>query len=372
MLPTPPAPLSTPLHSVCSEAGAKFTPFSGWLMPVQFAGIRQEHEAVRTAAGLFDISHMGKFVLQGKEAIAQLQTLVPSNLDRLTPGQAQYTVLLDETGGILDDLIIYDCGRDPSGDQRVVLIVNAGTCDADRAWIKSHLDLETVTLTDLTHSHVLIAIQGPQAAAQLQPLITADLSEIPTFGHRETTLFGQPAFVARTGYTGEDGFEVMVEPPVGKLLWLSLCEAGVSPCGLGARDTLRLEAAMALYGSDIDRTTSPLEAGLTWVVHRDKSVDYIGRSAIEAQQREGIPRRLVGLQMQGRHIARHGYPVIVDGVTVGAITSGAPSQTLGYPIALAYVPLELAKLGTVVDVEIRGKTHPAIVVKKPFYRRSET
>ncbi len=339
-------------------------------MPVQFAGIRQEHEAVRTDAGLFDISHMGKFVIQGKDAIAQLQALVPSDLDRLTPGRAQYTVLLDETGGILDDLIVYDCGRDPSGDRRVVLIVNAGTCDADRAWIESHLDQNTVTLTDLTQSHVLIAIQGPNAAAQLQPLIAADLSDIPAFGHCETSLSGQPAFVARTGYTGEDGFEVMVEPHVGKLLWQSLCEAGVMPCGLGARDTLRLEAAMALYGSDIDRTTSPLEAGLKWVVHDDKRVDYIGRSAIETLQTQGITRRLVGLQMQGRHIARHGYPVIVDGDRVGEITSGAPSQTLGYPIALAYIPLEFAKLGTVVEVEIRGKTHPAIVVKKPFYRRS--
>jgi aminomethyltransferase len=369
MSPTSHDPLPTPLHSVCREVGAKFTPFSGWLMPVQFSGIRQEHEAVRTAAGLFDISHMGKFVIRGHDAIAQLQKLVPSDLDRLTPGRAQYTVLLDETGGILDDLIIYDCGQDPSGDRRVVLIVNAGTCDADRAWIESQLDAATVTLTDLTQSHVLIAIQGPHAAAQLQPLITADLSDIPAFGHCETTLAGQPAFVARTGYTGEDGFEVMVEPHVGKWLWVSLCEAGVVPCGLGARDTLRLEAAMALYGHEIDRTTSPLEAGLGWVIH-PKTVDYIGRSAIEAQRLQGLRRRLVGLQMQGRHIARQGYPVIVAGDRVGEITSGAPSQTLGYPIALAYVPLEFASLGTALDVEIRGKTYPAIVVKKPFYRRS--
>jgi aminomethyltransferase len=342
-------------------------------MPVQFSGIRPEHEAVRTNAGLFDISHMGKFVIQGKDAIAQLQNFVPSDLDRLTPGRAQYTVLLDETGGILDDLIVYDCGRDPSGDQRVVLIVNAGTCEADRVWIESHLnqqDQPTITLTDLTHSHVLIAIQGPKAVAQLQPFVTADLSDIPAFGHCETTLSGQPAFVARTGYTGEDGFEVMVEPHVGKLLWQSLCEAGVVPCGLGARDTLRLEAAMALYGSDIDRTTSPLEAGLTWVVHSEKPGDYIGRSAIETLQAQGVTRRLVGLQMQGRHIARHGYPVVVNGDRVGEVTSGAPSQTLGYPIALAYLPTQFATVGTAVEVEIRGKTHPAIVVKKPFYRRS--
>jgi aminomethyltransferase len=338
-------------------------------MPVQFSGIRPEHEAVRTAAGLFDISHMGKFVLRGKTAIAQLQTLVPSDLDRLTPGRAQYTVLLDETGGILDDLIVYDCGHDPSGDQRVVIIVNAGTCDTDRAWIESHLDEKTVTLTDLTRSHVLLAIQGPKAAAQLQPLITADLRDLPAFGHCETTLSGQPAFVARTGYTGEDGFEVMVEPHVGKLLWMSLCEAGAVPCGLGARDTLRLEAAMALYGHEIDRTTSPLEAGLGWIIH-PKPTDYIGRSAIETQRIQGLRRRLVGLQMQGRHIARQGYPVIRNGDRVGEITSGAPSQTLGYPIALAYVPLEYATLGTELEVEIRGKNYPAIVVKKPFYRRS--
>jgi len=367
----PPTP--TPLHSLCVTAGAKFTPFFGWLMPVQFSGICPEHEAVRTQAGLFDVSHRGKFVIQGKDAIAQLQTLVPSDLDRLTPGQAQYTVLLDETGGILDDLIIYDCGRDPSGDRRVVLIVNAATGEADRAWIEAHLNPDgqpTVRLTDLTRSHVLIAIQGPNAADQLQPLITADLSDIPAFGHCETTVLGQPAFVARTGYTGEDGFEVMVEPPTGQWLWQSLCEAGVTPCGLGARETLRLEAAMALYGCEIDRTTSPLEAGLSSVVHSDKKVDYIGRSAIERLRTDGVTRRLVGLRMQGRHIAHHSDPVVVNGDRVGEITSGAPSPTLGYAIALAYVPIEFATVGTALEVEICGQTHPAIVVKKPFYRRS--
>ncbi|MGD1903866.1 MAG: glycine cleavage system aminomethyltransferase GcvT [Geitlerinemataceae cyanobacterium] len=364
-----PTPKQTPLHSLCAEVGAKFTPFSGWLMPVQFTGIRAEHEAVRTAAGMFDISHMGKFTITGKGAIAQLQKLVPSDLDRLTPGRAQYTVLLDEHGGIIDDLIVYDCGSDPGGDRCVVAIVNAGTCAGDRAWIESHLDSD-VTLADLTDSHALIAVQGPNAAAAVQTLTLADLSEISAFGHCETTISGQAAFVARTGYTGEDGFEIMVEAHIGKLLWQTLLEAGVTPCGLGARDTLRLEAAMALYGSDIDRDTTPLEAGLKWVVHSDKQADYIGRSALEAQQEKGVDRRLVGLQMQGRHIARHGYPVLADGDRVGVVTSGAPSQTLGVPIALAYVPVEFAKVGTTVEVEIRGKTHPATVVKKPFYRRS--
>jgi len=371
--PEKPTLKQTPIHSLCAAAGAKFTPFSGWLMPVQFAGIRAEHEAVRTAVGMFDISHMGKFVISGKDAIAQLQTLVPSDLDRLKPGRAQYTVLLDEHGGIIDDLIVYDCGRDPGGDRRVVAIVNAGTCSGDRAWIESHLNSDgsnATRLIDRTDSHALIAIQGPDAVAALQPLTPADLDEIPAFGHCETTISGQAAFIARTGYTGEDGFEVMAEAHVGRLVWQTSIEAGVPPCGLGARDTLRLEAAMALYGSDIDRATSPLEAGLKWTVHSDKQADYIGRAAIEAQQARGIDRRLVGLQMQGRHIARHGYPVLANGDRVGVVTSGAPSQTLGVPIALAYLPIEFAKVGTTVEVEIRGKTHPATVVKKPFYRRN--
>lgn len=358
----------TPLFHLAVELKARLTSFGGWEMPVQFISIGREHEVVRTAAGMFDISHMGKFPMRGKQLISQLQRLVPSDLSRLQPGQAQYTVLLNSQAGIIDDIIFYYQGQDDFGDQRGVMIVNAATTDKDKAWLLQHLDLESVELQDISPEKVLIAVQGPQASACLQPLVQEDLTQVKPFGHLEATVLGQPGFIARTGYTGEDGFEVMVDPVVGVELWRSLLKAGVIPCGLGARDTLRLEAAMALYGQDIDESTTPLEAGLGWLVHLDTKGDFIGRSVLEKQKSAGVPRRLVGLQMQGRNIARHGYQVLSEGQVVGEITSGTLSPTLGYPVALAYVPTQLATLGQHLEVEIRGKTYPAVVVKRPFYR----
>ncbi len=362
------SPLQTPLYQLALELKARLTSFGGWEMPVQFVGIGREHEAVRTGAGMFDISHMGKFVLRSPYLISQLQTLVPSDLSRLQPGQAQYTVFLNEQAGIIDDIIFYYQGSDATGEQRGVLIVNAATTAKDKAWLLEHLDLKKVSLQDISGEQVLIAIQGPLAAPMLQTLVEQDLTQVKPFGHLETTVLGQPCFIARTGYTGEDGFEVMVAPDVGIVLWRSLFKAGVVPCGLGARDTLRLEAAMALYGQDIDETTTPLEAGLGWLVHLDTKGDFIGRDVLEQQKSHQVTRRLVGLQMQGRNIARHGYQVLSDGKVVGEITSGTISPTLGYPIALAYVPTALSQLGQELEVEIRGKTYPAIVVNKPFYR----
>ena len=353
----------TPLFEILTETKAKFTDFSGWEMPVQFSGLKKEHEIVRTSVGMFDISHMGKFALQGEELVTQLQRLVPSDLARLQPGEAQYTVLLNPDGGIIDDIIFYY-----QGDNRGIMIVNAATLEQDKNWLLSHLDNNLVTLTDLSPVKVLIAIQGPQAVTVLQSLVTVDLSKIKAFAHLETILLASSAFIARTGYTGEDGFEVMVDAPVGVKLWRSLLDAGVPPCGLGARDTLRLEAAMCLYGQDIDDTTTPLEAGLGWLVHLDTKGDFSGRSVLEQQKAEGVKRRLVGLQMQGRHIARHGYPVIFNGDVVGEVTSGTLAPTLGKAIALAYVPTALSKIGQKLEVEIRGKTYAATVVKKPFYR----
>ena len=358
----------TPLFQLAVELKARLTSFGGWEMPVQFIGIGREHEAVRSSAGMFDISHMGKFVLRGKQVISQLQRLVPSDLSRLQPGQAQYSVLLNPEAGIIDDIIFYYQGQDTTGEQRGVLIVNAATTGKDKAWLQSHLDPDQVEMQDISLLKVLIAVQGPQAAACLQPLVKEDLTHIKAFGHKDATVLGQPGFIARTGYTGEDGFEVMVDPDVGVELWQSLIKAGVIPCGLGARDTLRLEAAMALYGQDIDETTTPLEAGLGWVVHLDTKGDFIGRDVLEQQKLSGVQRRLVGLQMQGRNIARHGYQVLSAGQVVGEISSGTLSPTLGYPVALAYVPTELATVGQQIDVEIRGKAYPAVVVKKPFYR----
>lgn len=358
----------TPLFELAQELKARLTSFGGWEMPVQFAGITKEHEAVRNAAGMFDISHMGKFILRGKDLISQLQNLVPSDLNRLHAGQAQYTVLLNPRGGIIDDIIFYYQGEDSTGEQRGVMIVNAATTNKDKTWLEQHLDFNNIIFQDISPKKVLIAVQGPKAASILQSFVQEDLTAIKAFGHLEATVLNKTAFLARTGYTGEDGFEVMLDPDVGVELWQSLINAGVVPCGLGARDTLRLEAAMALYGQDIDDTTTPLEAGLGWLVHLDTKGDFIGRSVLEEQKTSGVQRRLVGLQMSGRNIARHGYQVLSKGVVVGEITSGTLSPTVGYPIALAYVPTALATVGQQLEVEIRGKSYPAVVVKKPFYR----
>lgn len=358
----------TPLYQLAVEQKSRLTAFSGWEMPVQYIGIGQEHEAVRTAAGMFDISHMGKFALQGKQLIEQLQPLVPSDLSRLQPGQAQYTVLLNAKGGIIDDIIFYYQGENASGEQRGVMIVNAATRARDKAWVFAQIEVAEIDFQDLSLEKVLIAVQGPQATSYLQPFVKEDLTPLKAFAHLEATVLNQPAFIARTGYTGEDGFEVMVDPDVGLELWRSLFTAGVIPCGLGARDTLRLEAAMALYGQDINETTTPLEAGLGWVVHLDTKGDFIGRSVLEEQKATGVEKRLVGLEMQGRYIARHGYPVLYEGKSVGEVTSGTLSPTVGKAIALAYVPTQLSKTGQQLEVEIRGKAHPAVVVKKPFYR----
>jgi len=357
----------TPLFQLAVELKARLVSFGGWEMPVQFLGIGREHEAVRTAAGMFDISHMGKFILRSKQLIAQLQPLVPSDLSRLQPGQAQYTVFLNSQAGIIDDIIFYYQGQDDTGEQRGVIIVNAAVTSKDKAWLQAHLDSE-VEFQDLSPEKVLIAVQGPQAVAHLQPLVQEDLTQLQPFGHLEATVLEQPSFIARTGYTGEDGFEVMVDPLVGVELWRLLLQSGVIPCGLGARDTLRLEAAMALYGQDIDETTTPLEAGMGWLVHLDTKGDFIGRSILEQQKSAGVSRRLVGLSMQGRNIARHGYQVLSKGHVVGEITSGTLSPTLGYPVALAYVPSQVSQLGQQLEVEIRGKVYPAVVVKRPFYR----
>lgn len=358
----------TPLYQMGVELKARFTSFGGWEMPIQYSSITQEHHTVRNTAGMFDISHMGKFTLQGKNLISQLEYLVPSDLSRLQPGQAQYTVLLNPQGGIIDDIIIYYQITDSNDTQKLVIIVNASTTDKDKTWILAHLDADVVQFQDLSQDKILIAVQGPTATNHLQSLVTSDLSPIKAFGHLETTIFGKHAFLARTGYTGEDGFEVMVDSAVGIDLWQALYNVGVVPCGLGCRDTLRLEAAMALYGQDIDDSTTPLEAGLGWLVHLDTKGDFIGREVLTQQKAQGVSRKLVGLQTQGRNIARHGYSVLSSNKVVGEVTSGTLSPTLGYPIALAYVPTQLATLKQQLDVEIRSKAYPAVVVKRPFYR----
>ncbi|CAK6695224.1 glycine cleavage system aminomethyltransferase GcvT [Synechococcus sp. CBW1107] len=373
----------TPLHGACRDAGARLVPFEGWEMPVQFQGLVQEHKAVRQACGVFDISHMGVLRLRGDGAKDALQALVPSDLFRIGPGEATYTVLLNEAGGIRDDLIVYDLGR-PEDDEgpadEVLLIINAGCAEADTAWLRSQLEPSGLMITDRKADGVLLALQGPEAIARLEALAATDLGGLPRFGHRSIQLAGSAAaeaagataFVARTGYTGEDGVELLLDRAAGVALWAQLLAEGVTPCGLGARDTLRLEAAMHLYGSEMDSATTPLEASLGWLVHLEMPAAFIGREVLERQSAEGVSRRLVGLKLQGRAIARHGYPVLRAGQVVGEVTSGTWSPTLGEAIALAYVPADATRVGTELAVEIRGKAEPAVVVKRPFYRRHGT
>ncbi|GAB4533251.1 MAG: glycine cleavage system aminomethyltransferase GcvT [Pleurocapsa sp.] len=360
--------LKTPLFDLAKQQKAKFTAFAGWEMPVQYSGLKSEHQAVRSHVGMFDISHMGKFILVGNNLIETLQNLVPSDLSQLKAGQAQYTVLLNPQGGIIDDIIFYYQGKTATGEQQGLTIVNAGTTAKDKAWLLTHLKASSIAMEDISRQQALIALQGPQAVKVLQTLIAENLSEMKTFSHQQVTVGQKSVFVARTGYTGEDGFEIMSEPATAQKLWQSLLDLGVIPCGLGARDTLRLEAAMSLYGNEIDETTTPLEAGLGWLVHLERKKDFIGRSVLEQQEATGVERRLVGLKMEGRYIARHGYPVIFDEKKVGEVTSGTLAPTVGRAIALAYVPKALSKVGQELAIKIRGKTYPAKVVKKPFYR----
>ncbi len=378
-----PALRRTPLFEAARAAGGRLVPFSGWEMAVQFGGLVAEHLAVRSGCGLFDISHMGVLRLRGDGAKDALQALVPTDLFRIGPGEACYTVLLTADGGIRDDLIVYDQGRvaqaaSPGADtDGLLLVINAACAEADTAWIRSQLEIRGIEVSDHKEGGVLMALQGPEAVRRLEALSGVSLAGLPRFGHRQLRLAGSALgaaagaelFVGRTGYTGEDGFELLLGCEAGLALWQQLLAEGVVPCGLGARDTLRLEAAMPLYGSELDATTTPLEAGLGWLVHLEMPKPFLGREVLERQSAEGVTRKLVGLKLQGRAIARHGYPVLRHGQPVGVVTSGTWSPTLGEAIALAYVPSDAAKLGTELAVEIRGKAAPALVVKRPFYRR---
>ena len=362
----------TPLHQLCRDGGGRMVPFAGWEMPVQFSGLIQEHKSVREQVGMFDISHMGVLRLEGPNPKDALQQLVPSDLHRIGPGEACYTVLLNRAGGIRDDLIVYDCGALDDDQGALVLVINAACADADTAWIREHMEPAGLTVTDIKNNGVLLALQGPDAMGLLEELSGEDLSGLPRFGHRSLNLQGitHPVFTARTGYTGEDGAELLLSADDGQKLWQILLDRGVCPCGLGARDTLRLEAAMHLYGQDMTDETNPFEAGLSWLVHLEMPAEFVGRQALEQAAESGPAKRLVGLKLKGRAIARHDYPVLHNGETVGVVTSGTWSPTLEEAIALAYVPTNLAKVGSELSVEIRGKAQPAVVVKRPFYRRS--
>ena len=352
-------------------------PFAGWEMPIQFSGLINEHQAVREKAGLFDISHMGVFLIEGKKAKDSLQNLVPTDLYRIGPGEACYTLLLNESGGIIDDLIIYDIGINSNNLESLILIINAGCIDKDINWISKHINKQEISISDFKKNSVLISLQGPKASEELENILKEPVSSIPRFGHKFLDLEVEEAnrygsiFIARTGYTGEDGYEILLNQNEGKFLYSDLIAKGITPCGLGARDTLRLEAAMHLYGNEMNEKTTPLEAGLGWLVHLEIPTNFIGKTALEKQTHSGINQRLVGLEINGRAIARKGYKLIRAQKTIGEITSGTWSPTLGKAIAMAYLPVELANIGNKINIEIRGKQHEATVIKKPFYKNKK-
>jgi aminomethyltransferase len=350
--------------------GARMIEFAGWHMPVQYSSILDEHRAVRERVGLFDLSHMGELIVEGPTAGEGLSGAVVSNPLALTPGRAQYSMICAPDGGVLDDLIIYRLGPD-----RFMVVANAANAQVVSDALAERLDGTRAVLDDHSLATGLVAIQGPRSVEVLTPLTDVDLGALRYYAIAEGTVAGLPASVARTGYTGEDGFEVFVDIEPTTAVWDALLD-GVRkvdgrPVGLGARDTLRLEAGMPLYGNELDRTTNPFEAGLGRVVKLDKPGDFVGKTALARVAAEGPKRRLVGLTVEGRGIARHGYPVTVDDRRTGVITSGTQSPTLGVPIAMAYVATGDAEPGTMVDVEIRDGRVPARVVPLPFYRRSD-
>lgn len=362
----------TPLYDEHIRLGAQMTNFSGWVMPLQYSSIREEHNAVREAVGLFDLSHMGELRVKD-ESLAQ--RLLTRDLSRLRPGRIQYTLLCNDEGGIIDDVLAYAVK-----DGGYLLVVNAGNQDHDFEWVRSHADKFPSPsgggrgggVFNVGRDWALIGVQGPRAAGLAQRLTDVDLSGVKYYTFVEGSVAGVPCIISRTGYTGEDGFELFCASGDAVKLWQTLLEQGqpdgIRPAGLGARDTLRLEAGMRLYGNDMDEHTNPLEAGLAWAVTLDK--DFVGHDAIVRARQAGLDKILVGVKMLDRGIPRHGYPVqSEDGRPIGVVTSGNVSFTLGYNIAMAYVPPAMAEPGTRLGIAIRGMAAPAEVVPLPFYQR---
>jgi glycine cleavage system T protein (aminomethyltransferase) len=360
----------TPLNAVHRASGAKMVPFGGWDMPVEYSGLISEHMAVRKAAGLFDVSHMGEFEVEGPGALAFLQRVTANNVAKLVDGQAQYSALPMPSGALVDDVIVYRRAAD-----RYLLVVNAGNIEKDFRWLQEQ-GPQDVTLRNSSDAYALLALQGPRAQEILQPLTTLDLGALKYYHFADVEVDGRPVTVSRTGYTGEDGFEIFVPPAHVEALWKRLLEAGgekgLVPAGLGARDTLRLEARMCLYGQDMDETTSLIEAGLGWIVSLDEAKgDFPGRAVLAEQKKNGPPRKLVGFEVTGRGIARHGYPVLVHDERVGEVTSGTYAPFLQKNIGLCYVPAMRAAVGTELAIDIRERKVPARVVPTPFYKRPD-
>ncbi|RBW70652.1 glycine cleavage system aminomethyltransferase GcvT [Bacillus taeanensis] len=358
----------TPLYSLYKEMGVKTIDFGGWDLPVQFTSIKDEHEAVRTTAGLFDVSHMGEVTVKGKDAESFLQKLVTNDVSKLKAGGAQYTAMCYENGGTVDDLLIYK-----KDEEDYLLVINAGNTKSDLEWITSHAagDVEIENISD---DLALLALQGPKAEAVLQTLTNTDLSEIKFFKFKDSVdIAGVKALVSRTGYTGEDGFELYCTWEDAPALWKAILtagkEEGVLPCGLGARDTLRFEAKLPLYGQELTPSITPIEAGIGFAVKVDKEANFIGKEVLKKQKEEGAPRKLVGLEMIEKGIPRTHYEVFAGDKKVGEVTTGTQSPTLKKNIGLALLDKEYAELDKEVEVQVRKKRLKAKIVKTPFYKR---
>ena len=358
----------TPLYDEHVKLGGKIVDFAGWEMPVQYTGVKDEHVAVRSAAGLFDVSHMGQIEVEGPGAEPLLQSLTTNDVKKMTDGRAQYSILCNEGGTVIDDIIVYRFTP-----TRYIVVVNASNAAKDFAWVKKH-ERPDARVTDRSDDFALIAFQGPKAAGILQGMTDLNLSDIKTYYHMTGEVAGKRnVIVARTGYTGEDGFELFLKPADAPSVWQALLErgknSGVKAAGLGARDTLRLEMKYSLYGHEITEETNPLEAGLGWVVKLDTPDDFVGKAAIADVKKRGLSRRLAGFKMTDRGIPRQGYPILAAGKVAGVVTSGTMSPSLDCAIGIGYVPAGEEKIGNRISIDIRGQAREAIVVETPFYKR---
>ena len=358
----------TPLHSVHCASGAKMVDFGGWDMPVQYSSILEEHHSVRKAAGLFDVSHMGEIEIRGPQALQLVEFVSTNAAARLKTGQAHYSALLYDHGGFVDDILVHKVS-----DDHFFLCVNAANQAKDFAHIRAHNNFDA-EVDFASERYAQIAVQGPRALEILQKLTPAKLSEIKYYWFADGEVSGVPARIARTGYTGEDGFEIYISPAEAPRLWNELLEAGspfgIKPCGLGARNTLRLEAKMALYGHELTASINPFEADLGWIVKMDKG-DFVGRSALQKSLDAGLSRKLVGFEMTGRGIGRDGYEIWIAGQPAGWVTSGGPSPSLNKNIGLCYLPLDTAVPGVEIEIIIRNQPAAAVTVSTPFYKRAK-
>jgi len=353
----------TPLYEIHKSLGARIINFSGWLMPVQYESIIKEHEAVRSNAGIFDISHMGEFLLTGKDVIPYLQYIMINDLDLLELSKGQYSCMCYENGTVVDDLFYYE-----EGVELFRMIVNASNIEKDFQWLNDHIKEKVVKIQNISSKRCRLAFQGPKSDDLLQPLVDVDLSEIKRFYFKHCNLNNLPIFLARTGYTGERGFEISFDKDKSEEIWNTLLSTGASPAGLGARDSLRLEASYSLYGHEISDTITPVEAGLNWLVKPKKSVDYIGKTVLLKQKSEGTERILVGLNLLDKGIIRENYKIFKSGNEIGYVTSGGYSPTLKKTIGLGLVKAQYTEVGTEIGIDIRGKLVKGIIVSTPFYR----